>query len=515
MYGRDSFYNEFGSGSASLYEIGQPGKPNCSDIPPLACHNLPIERPIKAAGLPEGGLIDRTAGDPDKELSLQLSDYDVNEWRAGQKDRHRLGLERIMKFIIDRRTEILKGEGIEITISGAASRTGTKEYNDRLSCKRAACVAGFIQQHLPVSIGGSDALLRKVRFTIGGEGFQKATCAGAQCEIGEFRSVLVSVHRPGRAPAPIPILPRVVTKYRIRCCSLKSETLGEALIGDLIDRGLAALPDPLRKAIEGNDKARGLIDKAVKELIDQLKKLLTRLPGALGKLAKSLSQKLPFPVEFIRDTGVFQIVERDEKNPKDIILCYTGFGLRLLFPRNLPFALPAPLRDALKQALKGLKIQGLPLDIALDVLGGKIPSIESKTPGPFTDFDVKPGSKAPKPFRLQAFEGDAVLFKSADLPGKVRVGFDSPRTFHRPDPAERPRLLCSGCTDSIVPVTVGTGRGVDIIAPTKGTLVDAQCRCDEAPGQQARLGVRQPIRSAIRPRVAVRRALRSGRRASV
>jgi len=141
MYGRDSFYNEFGSGSASLYEIGQPGKPNCSDIPPLACHNLPIERPIKAAGLPEGGLIDRTAGDPDKELSLQLSDYDVNEWRAGQKDRHRLGLERIMKFIIDRRTEILKGEGIEITISGAASRTGTKEYNDRLSCKRAACVA--------------------------------------------------------------------------------------------------------------------------------------------------------------------------------------------------------------------------------------------------------------------------------------------------------------------------------------------------------------------------------------
>lgn len=501
--------------SSSLFEIGGDAKPDCSKIAPLTCHNLPEERPIKAAGIPEGAVLDRTEGDRDTNLSLQLTDYDVNEWRAAQKDRHRIGLERIIKFITDRNREILQSkDGIAITISGAASRTGTKDYNDRLSCKRAACIADHIRQHLPLSIGGSPALLAKITFKVGGEGFEKATCVGAKCEIGEFRSVLVSVHRPDRPPRKIPVIPPQHTKFRIRNCSLKTETIGEAIVGDLIDRGIAALPEALRREIEKSDKARSVIDKAVKELISQLKKALTRLPGALGKLAKELTKRLPFPVEFIRDTAVFQIQERDKANPKDIILCYTGFGLRLLFPRDLPIALPESLKKLLKDFLKKtLKVEGVGIDVFFDVLGGKIPSIESKVPSDFTDFDVVIGSKMLKPFTLNSFQGDAVLFKSPDLPGHVRLGFDSGRTFRHPDPLQRPRLVCKGCTESIVPVKVGTGRGIDIIAPTKGTLIDGACVCEVAP-KQASAGIRQPL-VPIRPRLALRRRAPAGRRASV
>ena len=483
-----------------LFEVSPPGKLDCSSVSEQSCLFLTQdeERKVRRAGRPEGALIDRTQGDPDKNLSIQLTDYDVSEWRP-LKERHRLGLGRVMQFIIDRGTQILQSrEGIEITISGAASRTGSKAYNDLLSCKRAACAAHFIRQHLPVSAGGSPALLAKIRFTVGGEGFEKATCVGTQCEIGEFRSVLISVHRPGLPPPPVPVIPPGWPKYRIRCCSFKTESLGEAIVGDLIERGLDALPEPLKKAIEGSDQARSLIDKVVKQLIAQLKKLLARLPGALGKLAKSLSQRLPFPVEFIRDTAVFQIVERDKPNPKDIILCYTGFGLRLLFPRNLPGVIPGPLKNALRDFLKKeLRIEGVGIDVLFDILSGKIPPIESKTPGPFTEFDVD------RNVTLDKFEGDAVVFKGPDLPGKVRLGFDSKRSFRHPDPVKRPKLRCAGCTASIVPVTVGTGRGIDIIAPTTGKLDDGSCRCEPAPARVV-AGVRQRSRAAVRPRIALR-----------
>jgi hypothetical protein len=344
------------------------------------------------------------------------------------------------------------------------------------------------------------------------EGGGRSCCL--RSEIGEFRSVLVSLHRPGNPPPPVPVLPPIHTKFRIRCCSLKTESLGEFLIGNLVDRGIAALPESIRKEVERSAAAKSLLDKLAKELVAQLKKALARLPGALGKLAKALTQKLPFPVEFVRDTAVFQIEERDKPNPKDIILCYTGFGLRLLFPRDLPVLIPEPLKKTLKEFLKKtLKVEGSGIDVLLDVLGGKIPSLESKIQGDFTNFDVVPSARALKPFTLQSFAGDAVLLKGGDLPGHVRLGFDSRRTFRHPDPVQRPRLVCKGCTESIIPVKVGTGTGIEVVAPTSGTLVDGSCVC-EAP-KQVRAGFPQPARSAIRPRVALRRRARAIARRSV
>jgi hypothetical protein len=432
-----SFRNRRADGLWSEVSSGQ--KLNCSGLTTDCSFMTPQEeRKVRRAGKPEGDMIDRTEGDPDKNLKIQLTDYDVNEWRAGQKDRHRLGLERVIKFIVDRRKEIAESaEGIAITISGSASRTGTKQYNDILSCKRAVCVAQFIHNMLSFPVGGAPSLLNrnKIKFNVAGEGFEKAKCVGADCEVGEFRSVLISVHRPGVKEKPIPIVPLGWDKYRIRCCSFKTESLGEVFITELLERGINALPPPLRKILEESDVGKKILEKAIKELIKQLKNLLKRAPGALGKLFGALLKRFPIPVEFIRDMGVFQIVDRDKPDAKEIILCYTGFGLRITFPRSIPGlmdAIPESLREGLKKLLKeNLKLD-LPTDILFNVVSGKIPAIESSTPGPFTEFDVKPGRNRPM-INLKGFEGPGEVFKGIEI-GKVVVGFSSPRTFSRPDP---------------------------------------------------------------------------------
>jgi hypothetical protein len=468
---------EIGSEEA-LSEDAPVGSFDCSKVATDCQFMTPgEERRVRRAGKPLGDLLDRTQGDPDKNLSLQLTDYDVNDWRAGQKERHQRGLERILQFIGERATQIAAlPAGIEITITGSASRTGSKQYNDLLSCKRATCVANFLRNALsfPQTPGHSLLGLKKIKFTIGGEGFQKATCRGAECEVGEFRSVLVSVHRPGVPPLPIPVVPPGWDKYRIRCCSFKTESLGEALIGELIDRGINALPEPIKRLLNESETAKKVLGSAIKKLIAKLKDLLTKAPGAFGRLFSAIAKGLPIPVEFIRDQGVFQILERDKPNPGELILCYTGFGLRVKFPRSLPgigSLLPEKQRNALKEFLKGhLKIEGLGVDIAFDVLSGKIPTIESTTPGPFTDFDVRPK------IRIKTFEGPGEALKGLQL-GTIFVGFSS-RPFVRPDPVQRPKITCSrGCAPSLVPVTVGSGTGIEVVAPTKGDLVDGGCKC--------------------------------------
>ncbi len=480
-----------------LFETELGKKLDCSQIPTDCQFMTPQEeRKVRKAGKPEGDMIDRTEGDPDKNLSIQLTDYDVNEWRAGQKERHRIGLEKVKKFIIDRRREIQESaQGIVVTLTGGASRTGTKQYNDILSCKRAVCVAKFIRDDLHSDPSAGLSLLNKIKFDVNGEGFEKARCIGKECEVGEFRSVLISVHRPGVKPPPLPVIPPGWDKYRIRCCSFKTESLGEAIINDLIERGIEALPEPVKKILEESDTAKSILKKAINELIKKLKELLKRAPGALGKLFGALLKRFPIPVEFIRDTGVYQVVERDKPNAKDIILCYTGFGLRITFPRDIPGLIdfiPERLKEPLKKFLKENLKLGIEIDILFDVLSGKIPTIESTTPGPFTEFDVD------RKITLKAFEGPGEAFKGIEV-GRIFVGFSSRRTFAHPDPVKRPKISCSrGCRPSLVPVTVGKGTGFEVIAPTKGELVDGDCKCTEATSRLAMSRIAPKKRLAFR-----------------
>jgi len=152
---------------------------NCAAIPTNCDMTTDEVKKVKKAGKPEGDFQDRNDGDPDTTLSLQLTDYDVNEWRVGRKERHRRGLEKVFNFIIEGQSRILASNGIEITISGSASHTGSKQYNDALSCKRATCVANWLRnQFSPGTPQAAPALLQKIKFTVGGKGFQEATCLG-------------------------------------------------------------------------------------------------------------------------------------------------------------------------------------------------------------------------------------------------------------------------------------------------------------------------------------------------
>jgi hypothetical protein len=146
-----------------------------------------------------------------------------------------------------------------------------------------------------------------------------------------------------------------------------------------------------------------------------------------------------------------------------------------------------------------LKVEGLEVDILFDVLSGKIPTIESTIPGPFTEFDVD------RKISLKAFEGPGEAFKGIEI-GRIFVGFSSRRTFAHPDPVKRPKINCSqGCRPSLVPVTVGSGTGFEVIAPTKGEFVDSDCKCGEGP---ARLAFRRlaPQKTLVLRREALTRA---------
>ncbi len=89
---------------------------------------------IRHKGNPEGSVIDRTQGDPNVNLALQLFDYDVNEYRLA-KNNHRNAIATVTEFVVKRLAQT--NQPIAVTISGSTSRTGAAGYNDVLSCKRA------------------------------------------------------------------------------------------------------------------------------------------------------------------------------------------------------------------------------------------------------------------------------------------------------------------------------------------------------------------------------------------
>lgn len=420
----------------------------------------------------------------DIDFALQIIDYDVKDWRA--KPKHHEALAKVFEFLNQRATEIVNSaDGIELTITGKASRTGAKDYNDLLSCKRAICVVKWFQDFL------NPRLLKKIKFTISGKGFLESNCKGRECELPEHRSVLIIAHRPGVQPPPVPIIPPGWNKYKIRCCSFKTESLGEALLGDLLSKGVDQLPEPLKSKL-GQGMGKSLLGKLIKNLAQKLGKGL----GVLIDKAVGEGILKFIPIEFIKDTGVFQIVEREVTQPKEIVLCYQGFGFRVKLPRQgiLPGFVKIGvvkrwLKEALKEAFNLKNDPGIDEKLEQYLNFKAIPTIETTTPGLFTDFDVD------RNVTLKVFAGGGSALKGIE-PGKIHVGFGKKgsRPWNAPDPQQRPKIRCQGCTDSIVLVKVGSSMGFEVIAPTEGELAERGCKCVEVPTKVSftKSGVAQP-----------------------
>jgi hypothetical protein len=403
---------------------------------------------IKSKGNPQGSVIERTQGDPKVNLALQLFDYDVNEYRL-VKTNHRNAVAKITEFVVNRLAQT--DQPIAVTITGSASRTGAASFNDVLSCKRAECVA----DNLRLGADRFRGFATRVQVNSAGEGFIKATCKGRDCELGEFRSVLVQVHSPNDPQPPIPPVPGC-NAYSIRCCSFHTRLLQEALLGDLLKKSLPGVPDSLKS------KLIGLIKKGISQLA---RKLAPKLSAALSELL------LLFPADLLEENGVFEVTERCQPNPRTSVLCYTGFGLRLRVPVNLDDlldqglgSLPAPAKKALKEVLK----KALPKAI-LD----RAQPIESDSPGPVVEFDLV------QPKDIRVFSGRVLVGKDIFFPGRVDVEFASD-PWKVPDPLRRPRITnCRNaiCNQGGIKLVVGEGKGIELFAVSIGDFAQGSCVC--------------------------------------
>jgi hypothetical protein len=281
--------------------------------------------------------------------------------------------------------------------------------------------------------------------------------------------VLVQVHAPGNPPRPVPPVDPGWDKYDIRCCSFHTATLVEAGLEELLNRALPGVPTSLR----------GKLGTLIKKGVDRLKKeLLKRLPKIAGT-AEGLSEVLKlFPAEIIRETGVFEIRERDKPGARSATLCYSGFGLRIALPRKklddfldetigkvpmfkvLPPAARKEIRDAIKKAIP-------------DPLKTLVQPIGSDTPGRFARFDLL------HPRNIRVFSGSVQMGKGVWMPGQVNVEFNS-APWNRPDPIERPRITkCpdTDCNAAGVQTVVGDGKGLELFSITAGDLVAGSCAC--------------------------------------
>ncbi|HEY8094863.1 MAG TPA: hypothetical protein VIE65_02060, partial [Methylobacter sp.] len=273
---------------------------------------------FKSGGsLAQGKADDRTGETPDALKAMHLTHYNVNEWEP-RKEVHRAALSDLTIFIREHlsrnRDDILK-----VTITGSCSKTGSKAHNDVLSCRRSKAAARLMNL-------GLEGFGARLVFDTSGQGFTAAKCKGKNCEIPDYRAVLVTIHKPNKIPKPIPPeLPGSCT-YKIRCCSFKQDTLLSALLTDLLN---ATLPEDVKRLLEQHPLLKKILKPALAKVISLLKKKLpklAKLEGALNKILKFVV------VELIRVNAVFQIAERDTANPKIATLCYQGIGIRVKMP---------------------------------------------------------------------------------------------------------------------------------------------------------------------------------------
>jgi hypothetical protein len=243
-------------------------------------------------------------------------------------------------------------------------------------------------------------------------------------------------------------------------------------LGDLIKKGLPNIPDALR----------GTILEQLKKGIEKLSKMLLKNLPKLQIFMQEFGELLKFfPAQMIRESGVFQIHELDRPNPREITLCYSGFGLRIILPREklddfldeiagrVPL-LPDDIKRKVKEEIKKL------VPRAVKTL---IQPIDSDTPGPLARFQLN------HPRNMKIFEGGAQTGKGFWMPGQVNLEFNSPPwrvldKLKRPIITACPDTDCNGAGVQTV-VGVGDGLGFELFSITQGSLIKGACICAVAP----------------------------------
>lgn len=228
----------------------QVGPSLCRPADILDCSNIPLpyeptpkeRRRVKRGGaLAEGASDDVTRRVGKALKALHLSHYDVNDWRP-LKDKHRKAIAEIIEFL-ERHLSQNPSEMLKVTITGFASRTGKKEYNDILSCRRAKDAAGWIRGGL-VKNGRVDP--NRVIIDESGQGFCAATCKTKnECENPVYRATLIVVHKADKKPDLIPPEPRL----RL----LKPERWAPILSAALSANAVLRVGNAVRTLIEGRE----------------------------------------------------------------------------------------------------------------------------------------------------------------------------------------------------------------------------------------------------------------------
>lgn len=421
---------------------------------------------IRAGGKRDGDYIDRTVGDPQVNLGLQLFDYDINAY-SPTKPKHAEALGLIREFILDR--SLRSPQPIAVTITGLSSRTGGSTYNDILSCKRARCAADNLQ----TSLAMSHVVASRVQINAAGDGFTRATCKDGECELGVWRAVLIQVHAPGAPPAPIDPIDARWGRFSMRCCSFHTENLAAGVLGDLLQKGLPGIPPGLRgKILDGlRDGIKSVLKRAGKEMAFILED------------AETLFEL--FPAEIIRERGVFEIRERDKPNARAVVTCYSGVGLRLILPReNLDDFLHDALAKAFPRLLPAIRrtIEAAIVKLVPNAVKTLVQPIESNSPGPPVEFDLL------HPRLIEVFEGAVQVGKGVWMPGRVNVQFASP-AWGLPDKQKRPLIsACPGtdCNDGGVQMVVGSGQGLELFSITAGDMLPGDCRCERSTAKHSR-----------------------------
>jgi outer membrane protein OmpA-like peptidoglycan-associated protein len=426
-------------------------------------------RSFKPGGaLADGASDDVTGSVKDALLALHLTHYDVNDWQARKKS-HRNAIAQITEFI-DRYLSQNPGEAVKVTITGSASRTGRKEYNDILSCRRSKEVAKLIR----LGLWGYQKNPARVIIDESGQGFCAATCKTKNdCENPDYRATLIVVHKPEKKPDPIP--PETGScLYQIRCCSFRAVLIVDLPLDWLLDQ------NKVQEILKKYPMLKLFVTKAYSSIKNWLKK---SLKGLMSKLIETVEKYVY--VEFIHVNAVFQVEDRQPRKNSDT-LCYTGWGFRVKIPdvpgldKELDEALkllPTAARNVIKSTIK----KALKAELGLQHLEGKC------APASFVPFQLSGQLQGPRneptclKRRINIFQGPAAVGTDVTVTtlgaSKVQLAFMNPAFA-----LGNTRLAKCGpvCDRNSIALPLGQGTGFELFLDSRGELKPgAECNCGE------------------------------------